>query len=77
MRSSLNILFGAFWLFSGAIWLKRAIADETHPSTPESLFAQIEIQTEKEERTWKFRLAILYLMLGGLYLLVGIIAHTR
>jgi hypothetical protein len=76
MGSSLNILLGALWLFSGAIWLKKAMADEAHPSTPQSLFAETEIQTDKDRR-WKFRLAILYLMLGGLYLLVGIVAHTR
>jgi hypothetical protein len=76
MGSSLNILLGALWLFSGAIWLKRAMAEEAHPSTPKSLFSETEIQTDKE-RSWKFLPAILYLMLGVLYLLFGIVSHTR
>lgn len=76
MGSSSNILFGACWLFTGAIWLKRAMTEEAHPNTPKSLFSETEMQTEKQ-RSWKFRLAILYVMLGGLYLLFGILAHTR
>jgi hypothetical protein len=74
---SINILFGAAWLFGGLIWLRRAMADEARPSAPISLFTQPETQTEKDRRWGMWVVAVLYVMLGVLYLLSGIFSQRH
>jgi len=71
---SLNTLFGMAWLFSGLIWLRRAMADEARPNALTGLFTQPEMQTDKDRR-WKLRIGILYVMLGAFYLVSAIFPH--
>jgi hypothetical protein len=71
---SMNILFGVVWLFSGLIWLRRAMADEARPGAPTGLFTQPKLQTEKGRR-WRLGIAVLYVTVGGLYLSSAIFPH--
>jgi hypothetical protein len=73
---SLNILFAVAWLLGGLIWLKRAMAKEARPSAPVSLFTQPETQT-KNGRWGMWVNAVLYLILGVLYLLKIISSQQR
>ena len=70
----MNILFGVVWLFSGLIWLRRAMADEARPNAPRGLFTEPEMQTGKDRR-WRLRIAVLYVMVGGCYLVSAIFSH--
>ena len=74
---SINILFGVAWLFGGLIWLRRVIADEARPSAPISLFTQPETQTEKDRRWGMWVVAVLYVMLGVLWLLSDIFSQRH
>jgi len=73
---SLNILFGVVWLFSGLMWLRRAMADEERPNTPTGLFTEPEMQTDKDRR-WRLRIAVFYVMIGGCYLVSAIFFHRH
>ncbi len=52
------------------------MAKEARPSAPISLFTQPETQSEKDRR-WKWVNAVLYVMLGVLYLLKAIFSHRH
>jgi hypothetical protein len=72
----MNIVLAVLWIFGGVVWLRRAAREEANPSTPISLFAQPERQTDKDRKSKK-RLAMLNLTLGCLYILSAIYSHTH
>jgi hypothetical protein len=73
---SINILFAAVWLFGGLIWLRRAMSKEARPNAPVSLFPQPE--TAEKDRRWGMWLnAVLYIMLGALYVLKSIFSRQH
>ncbi len=76
MGSFLTISLGVMWLASGVLWLRRAMTEEANPGAPTSVFAEPERQSDKD-RTWKTRLGVLNLKLGGLYILSAIFSHRR
>jgi hypothetical protein len=75
--SSINILAGVAWLLGGLIWLGRATVDKARPSAPISSPAQPETLTEKHHRWGMWVNAVLYVMLGVLYLLKVIFSHRH
>jgi hypothetical protein len=64
---TMNILWGVIWLLGALVWLRKAMADEARPSVPGP--AQPDPQTEKKRRFQNWVCAVLYVMLGVLYLL--------
>jgi hypothetical protein len=71
-----KIMIGLVWLILGIVWLYRAMREEAHPDAPASLFAEPEAQTDKD-RSWKVRLGVLNVMMGGVYVLSALFSHTR
>jgi len=50
------------------------MADEARPNAPRGLFTEPEMQTGKDRR-WRLRIAVLYVMVGGCYLVSAIFSH--
>lgn len=72
---SINILFSVVWLSGGVILLRRAMADKPRPTGPVSSLTQPEARTEKQLRWARWFSAVMYLVLGVLYLLKDILSH--
>jgi hypothetical protein len=74
---SINILFGIVWFLGGLIWLRRAMTGEARQSTPISSPPERSPEAERSRRWGTWVNVALYVMLGVLYLLKGIVSHQH
>jgi polyferredoxin len=73
---SINILFAVAWLVGGLMWLRRAMTKEARSNALVSLSPQPE--TAEKDRRWGMWVnAVLYVMLGLLYLLKSIFSRQH
>jgi hypothetical protein len=69
-----RLIPGLFWCLGGVVWLYRATRQEANPNTPVTLFTKPEAQPDKEKRG-KIWAGVLYLIVGGIWILSGIFSR--